>query len=563
MGHKGTLPERRISELTGCWVRRHRASLCLALELKGLDEREASGSCWCEFHLGCRGGAFALRTACCDWTAMARMRAGRLPVLLRLLLVVALARIGYAETVLIVGGQFTVAGGTRANGVAQWDGSKWSALGAGMTERVTALQTFNNNLYAGGYFLQVGGVVVNRTARWDGTQWLPLGGGMDNFVKSFVVYNNFLVAGGAFVTAGGVTVNRIAMWNGVNWLPFGIGLGSTSGNVVNALAVFNNILIAGGTLTAGTTSCYLAQWNGASWLPLSYSYLYAVNAMQVVNNILIIGNAYGIVYWNGATFSYGIISSSYPVYSICPFAAQLIGGGNFVGSYGNYVTRFAAQSSSFFPLDVGTDGLVYALTTYKGLLIAGGSFRTAGAAGANFIATWDGSVWSVLGEGPNSAVFAITTFDTSRSTPTGALPGPTSSGGTSTPEPPHAEAAVPVWVMVVVLLAVVAFNFGFVLFATFYLRKKFGPRLQTSEARIEMVPVATMPEDDEDHQHGGTAIDHMGGGMHDTSHSRLLNVVRGPAPPYIPEASAPPMRSAAASYYPKRTSHAEVVDLQA
>ena len=95
------------------------------------------------------------------------VRTGRLHLVV--LLLVALARFGGAETLLIAGGQFTVAGGTRTNGVAQWEGSKWSALGPGMTERLT-VQGFNNNLYAGVY-LRVGGVVMNRTAQWDGTQW--------------------------------------------------------------------------------------------------------------------------------------------------------------------------------------------------------------------------------------------------------------------------------------------------------------------------------------------------------------------------------------------------------
>ena len=40
---------------------------------------------------------------------------------------------------LYAGGAFTMAGGGAANGLAQWDGSSWSALGSGMNGQVGAL----------------------------------------------------------------------------------------------------------------------------------------------------------------------------------------------------------------------------------------------------------------------------------------------------------------------------------------------------------------------------------------------------------------------------------------
>ncbi len=45
----------------------------------------------------------------------------------------------------------------------------------------------------------------------------------------------------------------------------------------------------------------------------------------------------------------------------------------------------------------GMDGAVAALTVYKGDLIAGGWFTTAGGVSANFIARWDGSAWQPAG----------------------------------------------------------------------------------------------------------------------------------------------------------------------
>jgi hypothetical protein len=39
---------------------------------------------------------------------------------------------------LYAGGEFTTAGGSAANNIAQWNGSSWSALGSGMNEHVDA-----------------------------------------------------------------------------------------------------------------------------------------------------------------------------------------------------------------------------------------------------------------------------------------------------------------------------------------------------------------------------------------------------------------------------------------
>jgi hypothetical protein len=60
---------------------------------------------------------------------------------------------------LYAGGDFTTAGGTAANSIAQWNGSSWSALGSGMNSTVRALAVSGGRFYAGGYFTTAGGKV--------------------------------------------------------------------------------------------------------------------------------------------------------------------------------------------------------------------------------------------------------------------------------------------------------------------------------------------------------------------------------------------------------------------
>jgi hypothetical protein len=53
---------------------------------------------------------------------------------------------------LIAGGQFATAGGAPASNIARWDGSGWSALGAGTDGQVLALASQGGQLIAGGTF---------------------------------------------------------------------------------------------------------------------------------------------------------------------------------------------------------------------------------------------------------------------------------------------------------------------------------------------------------------------------------------------------------------------------
>ena len=113
--------------------------------------------------------------------------------------------LGPGPALLVVGGDFEVAGGAVASDIAAWDGSAWQPLGSGMDGDVFALAGYNGELIAGGYFTTAGGASANNIARWDGSVWQPLGSGMDAYVLALAVYNGELIAGGNFTTAGGVS----------------------------------------------------------------------------------------------------------------------------------------------------------------------------------------------------------------------------------------------------------------------------------------------------------------------------------------------------------------------
>lgn len=299
---------------------------------------------------------------------------------------------------LVAAGRLTTAGGVAANNIAQWDGSNWSALGSGLDNFVSAIAVFDDGtgaaLYAGGSFGNAGGVPASNIAKWNGSSWSPVGGGLNNTVLALTVFDDgggaALYVGGGFTTAGGVSVNRIARWDGTTWT----GLGSGMDSWVYALRAFDDgtgaALYAGGLFTTagGVTAHNIAKWNGSSWAE--------------------VGNA---------AFSMG---SNNVIYSLEEYddgsGPALYAGGSFTTAAGlaaNHIAKWDGLSWS--TLDSGVNTVVYALSAFDDgggeALFVGGSFLRAGDLGVSRIARWNGSDWSEVGDGVTASIGALEVFD--------------------------------------------------------------------------------------------------------------------------------------------------------
>lgn len=114
---------------------------------------------------------------------------------------------------LIAGGYFDQAGGAPASGIARWDGNNWHALGAGvggtgLTYPVMALQEVAGELIVGGEFTEAGGAPAGAIAAWDGAAWSEYEGGVqDGYWRTIVydmqVHDGDLYLAGDFSTVGG------------------------------------------------------------------------------------------------------------------------------------------------------------------------------------------------------------------------------------------------------------------------------------------------------------------------------------------------------------------------
>ena len=187
------------------------------------------------------------------------------------------AIVGMPDGRLFAAGAFTDAGGTAAKGIAVHDGTNWSSIGDLLTTALDPGHGYalakdpDGNIYVGGLFATAGGVAASNIAKWDGTTWSALGAGCNNYVTGLLWgIDGNLYASGVFTQAGGVAAIGIAKWDGANWSAVG---GDCAGASAAGYAIAqraNGEIILGGSFTsvAGVDANYVAAWNGSAWRAL-------------------------------------------------------------------------------------------------------------------------------------------------------------------------------------------------------------------------------------------------------------------------------------------------------
>jgi trimeric autotransporter adhesin len=122
---------------------------------------------------------------------------------------------------LVIAGNFTSAGGVPASRVARLTAGVWHPLGAGLGAPFTptagvALETYAGRLVVGGEFSGAGGLPCNNVAAFDGHCWTPLGAGLTgtaSTVRDLIVHDGALIAAGTFTASGSTPLTHLARWS--------------------------------------------------------------------------------------------------------------------------------------------------------------------------------------------------------------------------------------------------------------------------------------------------------------------------------------------------------------
>ena len=398
---------------------------------------------------------------------------------------------------LYAGGDFVEASGTAAIGLARWDGTAWRDVGGGVKSQpydnnahVHALAASDDALYVGGDFDQAGTAEAAAVAAWDGSEWTALGAGLEGEyaadVKALAVQDAKVYVGGSFNKAGGVTANGVAVWDAgaKSWSALGQGVrGEFDAGEVNAvLPIGTSLYVAGTFAFAGSAAAkHVAVWNGSAWsgliqdgengtdfpalalapgpdgsvviagdfewagglyvnritrwdgrrflmfgegLSSGSDFPPTVNAVAIADDgkVYVGGQfsfagsavAENVAMWDGTAW-HGLGSGTDGiVFSLATKGDDVYVGGRFtqVGGIGaTYIARWNATTQSWHEMGSGTNGYVYALAVDGDRVYAGGDFTAAGGVPAEDIAVWDGAAWSVLSSritfNPNGVIYAI------------------------------------------------------------------------------------------------------------------------------------------------------------
>lgn len=257
-------------------------------------------------------------------------------------------------------------------------------------------------------------------------EWSPVGGALvgplaegKGAVKALAVFEDDLVVGGLLSRVGTTTIHNVAAWSGEAW----DSLGGGTDLPVDALLPYGDDLVAGGSFTrAGSVSvASVASWDGTRWAPLGAGIEGWVTALHAHDGALIAGGEFHvaggeparrIARWDGDAWApiaeglgsvpaprrrRGIVSQEV-VYALTTFGGDLIAGGTFASAGDVPVTNVTRwDGAAWYPMGDGLDGEVRVFLEYRGQLVAGGKFRMSGETTVNHIAAWDGEQWRPLG----------------------------------------------------------------------------------------------------------------------------------------------------------------------
>ena len=331
---------------------------------------------------------------------------------------------------LIIAGQFSL---TSGDYVAWLDGTTWRALGGGTDSEVHALTVAGGKLYAAGYFITAGKgggkVNVGNIAAWDGSSWSAPGAGVQGSSGFYSLFTNGteVILGGFFGTVDGLSAVNIAVWNGQFWdnrySNFGRGLGNGpyAGGVYAFLSDGRSLVLGGTFSYAGGISTHgIVRWDGG-WHTYGDGFDGTVFALTKYNGDLIAAGVFGlsgstvvdrIARWSGTTWEPLGAGTPNGIFALTIYNADLIAAGDFDTIGGQQINMIARwDGAAWYPLGGGLTGnggsQVRSMVVYNGRLVVGGDFDHAGGAPALGLAQWDGTSWSTIGGGINGSVASL------------------------------------------------------------------------------------------------------------------------------------------------------------
>jgi len=157
--------------------------------------------------------------------------------------------------------------GFYTNGLAIWDGARWTYPPARVSGNVHAIAvTSNGSVFLGGDLDKVENVPVSRIARWDGQKWSALGVVYGGSVNHLVAVGNAVYVGGDFEAIDGLPYVGLAKWEDGLWSPVGGLDGETRALAVDGIALYAERVLDN---YPSQDVRMMLRWDGITWEAVS------------------------------------------------------------------------------------------------------------------------------------------------------------------------------------------------------------------------------------------------------------------------------------------------------
>jgi hypothetical protein len=290
----------------------------------------------------------------------------------------------------------------RASGLAEWDGTKWTALpDRPATNAVVAILEHEGALFVGGPFYDYSQYPLSRTPvdRLDGDHWTHLDT-LSVAVTSLASFQGQLYAAGTRISLSDPNVGGVYRWNGAHWDPIGALTDLSDFPGILAMTQFEGRLIVGGAFNSigGTAAADVAAWDGTHWEALGTALDNEANVFSVyglaVHDFALyatgdFSQALGAVArWDGIEWqAVGHVYGTGLALASADSELVATGWGFSDDSFTSEV--LAWNGSSWRSLDSRVNDTVRALLVDRGHLYLGGQFTQAGGHPSTGIARWD------------------------------------------------------------------------------------------------------------------------------------------------------------------------------
>jgi trimeric autotransporter adhesin len=316
-----------------------------------------------------------------------------------------------------IAGFFTRIGGVDIPGIARWDGTRWHALGSGLSPSgfIKSMTVLGNDLYVGGHFTAIGGVPANNIARWNGVSWSNLNGGATVSgstyagIEDLAVQDGQLYATGTFSSIGGQPIAGLARWNGSTWS----GVGTLTGSIGRLALQGDTLYVSRNSITANGTVVYqISRWDGGTWSDLGSGLNGPVQSLAVDGNDVYVYGSWltaaggvpvtNLAHWDGTTWSdlgSTISGSVRSVSDLAVHAGRLYVAGAFTRDAGQSWDGLLIWDGTTWA-DVAPETLSWVGALYSGgadLYLSGTAETSPGSTASGVMRLHDGTLESVGG----------------------------------------------------------------------------------------------------------------------------------------------------------------------